>query len=156
MSYMPVVAGILVQDGRFLASRRPAHTRFGGMWEFPGGKVEQGETLEQALVRELAEELDVVPSRFRLWQEVRTVCADRSSFGDTVSCSSTPSSCRESSSPGRLHIWLYFFIITAFEGTPRPCEGQKLMWLSSHEARNKSFLPADVEIVRRLGRLLGD
>ncbi len=152
MSYMPVVAGILVQDGRFLASRRPEHTRFGGMWEFPGGKVEQGETLEQALERELDEELGIVPVRFKLWQEVRTVCVDRISYANTTFCLRPLS--EQAAAWNRLHIWLYFFIITSFEGIPQPCEGQTLTWLSSHEAEKKSFVPADVEIVQRLGRLL--
>ncbi len=132
VKYMPVVAGIVVQDSRFLAAERPMDTRFGGMWEFPGGKVEPGESLEQALVREFAEELNIKPTRHTLWQELRK------------------------SYPDNLHVWLYFFIITGFQGTPEPREGQTIAWLTPSEALAKPFLPADVGIVRRLGRLMGE
>ena len=54
-----VVAAVAERDGRFLICRRPAHKRHGGLWEFPGGKLEPGETLQAAVRRELAEELGV-------------------------------------------------------------------------------------------------
>ncbi len=60
-----VAAGILVRDGRVLLSRRPAGAHLAGLWEFPGGKVEPGESPEAALVRELREELGLEISRFR-------------------------------------------------------------------------------------------
>ena len=56
---MEVVAAVLTQKNRFLLTRRPDHKSHGGLWEFPGGKVKQGETNKQALVRELMEELNV-------------------------------------------------------------------------------------------------
>lgn len=128
--YMPVVVGIVVQEERFLAARRPPGVRFSGMWEFPGGKVEPAETLEQALVREFREEIAIRPTRYKLWQELRKA------YSDT------------------LHVWLYFFLITGFQGTPQPCEGQTLAWLTPSEALTKNFLPADVGIVHKLGRLM--
>ena len=54
-----VTAAIIEQDGRFLVTRRPDHARHGGLWEFPGGKLEGGESPAQALRRELLEELDL-------------------------------------------------------------------------------------------------
>ena len=54
-----VVAAVVARDGRYLICRRPAHKRHGGLWEFPGGKLEPGETLQAAVRRELAEELGV-------------------------------------------------------------------------------------------------
>lgn len=54
-----VVAAVVARDGRFLICKRPAHKRHGGLWEFPGGKLEPGETLQAAVRRELAEELGV-------------------------------------------------------------------------------------------------
>lgn len=54
-----VVAAVIVRDGRYLAARRRAELRAGGLWEFPGGKVEPGETAGEALVREIREELGV-------------------------------------------------------------------------------------------------
>lgn len=59
MSPLRVVAGVLVRQGRVLAARRPAHKAQGGLWELPGGKVEDGETDAAALARELREELGV-------------------------------------------------------------------------------------------------
>jgi 8-oxo-dGTP diphosphatase len=131
VKYLPVVAGIAVQGGRFLAARRPPGVRFGGLWEFPGGKVEAGETLDQALVREFVEELNIRPTRHKLWQERRKSYADN------------------------LHVWLYFFIISDFQGIPEPCECQTIAWLTPEEALNKPFLAADIEIVHALGRLMG-
>ena len=60
MKPLAVVAGIVVQDGRVLIARRPMHKESGGLWEFPGGKIEQGETPQQALERELREETGYV------------------------------------------------------------------------------------------------
>ncbi|MGH9444005.1 MAG: (deoxy)nucleoside triphosphate pyrophosphohydrolase [Thermoanaerobaculia bacterium] len=60
-----VAAGILIRDGRVLLARRPAGSHLAGLWEFPGGKVEPGESPERALVREIREELGLEISRFR-------------------------------------------------------------------------------------------
>ena len=56
---IPVVAAVVLRDGRYLVGRRPAHKRHGGLWEFPGGKVDVGESMLEAARRELAEELSV-------------------------------------------------------------------------------------------------
>ncbi len=58
-SVIEVVAAVAVREGRHLVCQRPAHKRHGGLWEFPGGKLEPGETLQEAVRRELAEELGV-------------------------------------------------------------------------------------------------
>lgn len=129
--YIPVVAGIAICEGKILAARRPDDTLFGGYWEFPGGKVEGDETLEHALIRELDEELLIRPTRFRLWQEKRKKYEQG------------------------LYVWLYFFLITEFEGNPVPREGQTLAWLTPEQAKEKKFLEADIEIVHSLSRLLG-
>lgn len=63
-----VVAGIIVRGERFLAARRSASMSNPGFWEFPGGKVEAGETLGEALSRELAEELSIAIDAFCLWK----------------------------------------------------------------------------------------
>lgn len=55
-----VVAAVIERDGRFLVCQRPAHKRHGNLWEFPGGKLEDGESIQEAAQRELAEELGVV------------------------------------------------------------------------------------------------
>ena len=56
---IPVVAAVVRRGSRFLVGRRPAHKRHGGLWEFPGGKVEPGENEQTCLKRELSEELDI-------------------------------------------------------------------------------------------------
>ncbi|WP_462323571.1 (deoxy)nucleoside triphosphate pyrophosphohydrolase [Desulfoplanes sp.] len=131
MGYVPVVAGVVVQEDVFLAAKRPQGGTFPGYWEFPGGKVERDEILDHALVRELDEELGIVPERYRLWQEKRKVYANN------------------------LHVWLYFFIVTRFRGDPRPREGQTIAWLTPEEAMSKKFLEADVDVLHTLSRLLG-
>ena len=129
--YIPVVAGIAIREGKILVARRPDDALFGGYWEFPGGKVEGDETLENALIRELDEELFIRPTRFRLWQEKRKKYEQG------------------------FYVWLYFFLITGFEGSPVPREGQTLAWLTPEQAGEKKFLEADIEIVHSLARLLG-
>ena len=122
---MDVVAGILISGNRFLAARRTQRMEHPGYWEFPGGKVEAGETLGQALVRELDEELSIAVRAFSLWKV------------------------KEKSVRGR-KIRLFFHRVTDFSGTPRPREGQELEWLTREEASAYCFLPADAEIVSEL------
>lgn len=69
---IPVVAAVVTREGRFLVGRRPDHKRHGGLWEFPGGKLDAGETWEQAAARELDEELGLRLTRLgRALFEVR-------------------------------------------------------------------------------------
>ena len=65
---MNVVAGIMIRQDRFLAARRSPSMSEPGFWEFPGGKVEAGETLDEALARELEEELSIAIDAFSLWK----------------------------------------------------------------------------------------
>lgn len=65
---MDVVAGFLMRGERYLIARRSVSMRWPGLWEFPGGKVEAGESLERALVRELQEELGITAREFSLWK----------------------------------------------------------------------------------------
>ena len=120
-----VVAGILWRKGSFLAARRPLGKPLAGYWEFPGGKVEPGEGLEQALVRELDEELGLTPLEFSLFREKQHVYEHGT-------------------------VLLYFFQVHAFKGRPRPREGHKLQWFTPHETNGARFLKADREIVNAL------
>lgn len=122
---MDVVAGIIIRRDRFLAARRSQTMAFPGFWEFPGGKVEAGETLGEALVRELNEELSIAIDAFSLWKV------------------------KEKKVKGRA-IRLFFHLVTEFSGVPTPREGQELAWLTCEEARGYSFLPADEEVVAEL------
>ena len=120
-----VVAAVIVRQGRFLAARRSLSMSEPGFWEFPGGKVETGETLGQALFRELEEELSIALDAFSLWKV------------------------KEKKVKGRA-IRLFFHLVTEFSGAPTPREGQELAWLTCEEARDYSFLPADEEVVAEL------
>ncbi|SFJ58261.1 8-oxo-dGTP diphosphatase [Desulfomicrobium apsheronum] len=124
-----VVAAIIVREGRFLAARRSASMTESGFWEFPGGKVEAEETLGQALVRELEEELSIAIDAFSLWK----VKEKKVKVGA---------------------IRLFFHLVTEFSGAPTPREGQELAWITCEEARGYSFLPADEEILSELSACL--
>lgn len=122
---VPVVAAIVWRDGRFLAVERKPGTDFAGMWEFPGGKVEPGESLNQALVRELTEELGIVP--------------ERSAFRRIVTHHYETLSVR-----------LYFFDVHAYRGTLHAREGHALEWLVPDPAYAPRFLEADRDILTEL------
>ena len=120
-----VVAGVIVRDGRFLAARRSETMAWAGFWEFPGGKVEAGETLGEALKRELHEELSIAIDAFSLWK-----VKDKKVTGGAIR--------------------LFFHLVTEFSGTPTPREGQELAWITCDEAKDYSFLPADAEVLSEL------
>lgn len=125
---LSVVAGILVRDGLFLAVCRPEGKEHPGFWEFPGGKVEPGEEMDQALARELWEELGILPKDFFLWKEKRKDYKEAS-------------------------IQLMFYLVSRFSGEPQAREGQVMAWVNIEEAKALPFLEADVEIVDALTTL---
>jgi len=120
-----VVAGIVWKDGLFLGVERPEGKAHAGWWEFPGGKVEQGESLEAALIRELEEELAFTSTALAFWREKRFVYPQ-----------------------GPVH--LNFFHVTAFEGEVIPQEGQRFAWFKPGEADVSIFLPANADIIPAL------
>lgn len=125
-SVVPVAAAVLLApDGRFLLARRPEGRAYAGWWEFPGGKVEPGERPEQALVRELAEELGVEVTTAYPW--VTHVFAYPHA---TV----------------RLH----FYRVTGWRGEPRPREGQALAWQRAEAPEVSPILPANGPVLRAL------
>jgi 8-oxo-dGTP diphosphatase len=123
--WVPVVAGILLKRGKFLAVQRPAGKSFAGFWEFPGGKVESGESPEQALIRELVEEIGVLPRSHVLWREKLKQYSE-------------------------VRVRLMFFLVHEFAGRPKPLENQALRWLTMQEALALPFLEADLEILHEL------
>lgn len=114
-----VIHGI---DGRILLARRPEDKHQGGLWEFPGGKVEADETVQQALARELKEELGIIVSDSRPLIQVRHDYPDKSVL---------------------LDVWS----VTGFTGEPHGAEGQPLAWVELRELPNYSFPAANVPIV---------
>jgi 8-oxo-dGTP diphosphatase len=119
---LEVAAGIIWKGGLFLAAKRPEGKDRAGFWEFPGGKREPGESLEDTLRRELREELSIDCGRIVPW---RTIAHEYS----------------------ELRVELAFMHVLEFRGEPRPNDGQELRWVSPDEARNLPFLPADVAVV---------
>ena len=125
-----VAAAILLRDGKdageFLLAQRPEGKVFAGYWEFPGGKVEPGETLREALVRELQEELGITIESAWPW----------------VSCEFTYPHAR---------VRLKFFRVTAWRGEIRPIEHTGLVWTKLGEAATvQPILPANGPILRAL------
>jgi 8-oxo-dGTP diphosphatase len=124
-----VAAAVVEIDGRFLVTRRHKGAHLEGFWEFPGGKCEEGETLQECLARELSEELDV-PSR---------VGAEIFSTTHTY--------------PERA-VELHFFSCELF-GEPRPMLDQEMRWVPRDELASLEFPPADAELIKILMRPLG-
>lgn len=122
---LDVVAGIVWRDGHYLAVRRPDGGPMAGWWEFPGGKVEPGETREQALVREFREELAVTPDEFAYWRDLRHEYDEFS-------------------------VHLYFFHITKYSGELQSMENQSMAWVDPGRPPVLDFLPADIVIVDAL------
>mgnify|MGYP006296445139 CR=1 FL=1 len=119
-----VTAAVIERADAFLLTRRVRGQHLEGMWEFPGGKVEPGETLEASLVRELREELDLDAT---VGEEVFAV---EHPYEDRV-------------------IRLHFFACT-FTGDPTPLLGQQMRWVPRAELASLPFPPADAELIRRL------
>ena len=122
-----VVAAIVERDGTFLVTRRLKGTHLAGLWEFPGGKCEAGETHVECLVRELREELGVAALVGREVLATEHAYAER-----TV----------------RLH-----FHECRIEGDPQPLLGQQIQWARRDDLRTLEFPAADAELIKRLGGL---
>ena len=120
-----VVAALIWDGNRFMACQRPAHKARGLMWEFVGGKVEPGETKEQALVRECREELAVTVTVGEMFMEVVHEYPD-------------------------LMVHLTLFHAAIAQGTPRLLEHNDLRWVTVAEMDQLEFCPADEAILNRL------
>jgi mutator protein MutT len=123
-----VVAAVIQRDGRYLVGRRPPDKRHGGLWEFPGGKVDAGESMLDAIRRELIEELAVSTSHIG-----RTLFSSRD--GDT---------------PFVIH-----FVEVEIEGEPVPREHTDVAWVTPSELGALSLAPADAAFVGELDGLGG-
>ena len=123
-----VAVGIVADStGAILIARRPDHAHQGGLWEFPGGKVEADETVATALQRELHEELGITVQAAEPWLQVRHAYPDKTVL---------------------LDVWQ----VTAWRGEPHGREGQPLRWTSPLELADFAFPAADEPIIARLRR----
>ena len=118
-------------DGRVLIAQRPPGKPMAGLWEFPGGKVEPGETPEETLIRELAEELGIV---------TKAACLAPLTFA--------------SHDYGDFHLLMPLYVCRRFWGTPSPREGQKLKWVRPRDMRAYPMPPADEPLIAHLIDLL--
>ncbi len=122
-----VAAALVDANGRVLVQKRPMGREMAGLWEFPGGKIEDGETPEQALVRELAEEL-----------------------GITVSTSAlSPLTFATHDMPSRTLI-LMLYLCRDWVGTPHPIDAECLGWFEPAQLRDLPMPPADIAFILAL------
>lgn len=121
-----VVAAVVRRSDRLLVCQRPAHKRHGGLWEFPGGKCEHGESDHQAITRELAEELDV---------QVTAV-------GDALFSASDPDS-----------PFLIVFVPVEILGEPVCIEHAAIAWVSPQDLATYALAPNDARFVNFLGHV---
>jgi mutator protein MutT len=125
-----VAAGVIVENGRYLITRRYDETHQGGLWEFPGGKREEGESLADCLRREIKEELDLVVEVGPLLKTIRYAYA---------LCT----------------VELHFFLCTIQSGTPKAMGCQDFEWVKPDQLAHYSFPAANLPILEDLIRGLG-
>ena len=133
MKLVLVVAAALVDvDGRVLLAQRPKGKQLEGLWEFPGGKVDAGERPEDALIRELREELGIA---------VKAACLAPLTFA--------------SHSYDDFHLLMPLYVCRKWEGFVRPLDGQALKWVRPKDMRAYPTPPADEPLIPHLVDLLG-
>jgi mutator protein MutT len=120
-----VVAAVIERDGKVLITRRPEGTHLAGLWEFPGGKPHRGEALEEALRREIREELGAAITVLGRLDTVDWTYPDK-------------------------RVRLAFFRCS-MEGEPRALEGQELVWVARADLSRYDFPAADAALIARLG-----
>lgn len=129
---MNVVAAALVDgEGRILLQKRSAHRAMAGLWEFPGGKVEEGERPEPALVRELREELGI---------EVDEAGLLPAAFASALN--------------GERHMLLLLYVCREWRGEPQALDSEGLRWEQPRDMHALPMPPADVPLVEALEKLI--
>lgn len=122
-----VAVGVIRREKLVLISKRPKHLHKGGMWEFPGGKVEMGESLEEALARELKEELGIAIGPIQQLFDIDWAYPEK-------------------------RVKLEICLVDQFSGEPRGVEGQPVKWVSADQLSDYQFPEANQEIVTWLRR----
>jgi 8-oxo-dGTP diphosphatase len=118
---------LLDADKRILITRRPAGKAMAGLWEFPGGKIEPGETPEEAVVRELREELGVEPCE-RCLQPFAFASHEYEEF----------------------HLFMPLYLCRQWDGFPQPREGQEIAWTRAADLKRFDMPPADIPLAAEL------
>ena len=124
---IPVVAALIVRDGRLLIARRPEGKHMAGRWEFPGGKLEKGESPEEAIEREIREELAAEIRAGRVYQAIAYSYPEKDML-------------------------LLFYAASVVSGEPRPVEEAEIRWITLEELDEYTFAPVDAMLVERLKR----
>ena len=133
MKLLLVVAAALIDaDNRVLIAQRPPGKQLAGLWEFPGGKLHEGERPEAALIRELAEELGIT---------VKEACLAPLTFA--------------SHAYADFHLLMPLYVCRRWEGFVTPREGQALKWVKAGALRDYPMPPADAPLIPALVELLG-
>ena len=125
-----VVAALIWDNGKFLICQRPANKARGLLWEFVGGKVEKGETKEQALIRECQEELAITVEPHEVFTEVTHEYPD-------------------------IFVHLTLFNCAILRWQPQLLEHNAMAWITSDEIPNYNFCPADETILEHIKVLIG-
>ena len=120
-----VSAALIFHDGQLLITQRHAKSHLGGLWEFPGGKREAGETFEQCLVREIREELGVAIFVGKLFEEIRHDYPEKS-------------------------VHLKFFICQLISGEPQPLDCAAVKWIDKAQLDAHEFPAADAQLLEKL------
>ncbi|MEJ6122674.1 8-oxo-dGTP diphosphatase MutT [Vibrio sp. 2-Bac 85] len=119
------IAIVQNEQKQLLISRRQQGKHLAGKWEFPGGKVEQGESLESAMLRELKEEVGLSATQFTLFDSLNFQY-------------------------DQLNLSLYFYLIKAYEGEPVSLEGQEIKWVSASQLIEYEFPKANLTVINKL------
>lgn len=119
------VAAVVNQNGQVLVAKRNTNAHQGDKWEFPGGKMEAGESIQETLIRELSEEINIIPIHYRPLIRITYQYPEKRVLLDT---------------------WQ----VTAYSGIPRGREGQPIMWKMPSELKPDDFPPANIPIIHAL------
>ena len=122
---LEVSAALIFRDGKLLVTQRHNHSHLGGLWEFPGGKREAGETFEQCLVREIREELGVEIATGELFEEISHDYPEKS-------------------------VHLKFFICQLISGEPQSLDCAAAKWIGRSELAGFEFPAADARLLEKL------
>lgn len=120
--YIRVVACVIEEAGRFLITQRKKQSHLGHLWEFPGGKIEAGESLEDCAIRECEEELGIVVKPLRLLEETKHDYPEAS-------------------------VHLYFMLCQHSSGTPQAIDCADFIWATPQEFHNYEFPAADEKVI---------